>query len=75
MNLDQFLNITQVIISVLLIITILLQQREGGLGTTFGGSSGGEGFRTRRGLEKVLTNGTVVLAVLFVLNAIAIAAV
>ena len=50
-------------ISSLLIITILLQQREGGLSSTFGGSM--MEYSTKRGAEKVIFYFTIVLAVLF----------
>ncbi len=66
---DNILMITQVIISVLLSLSILLQQRGAGLGATFGGSGG---FHTsKRGAEKVLSNAAVVLTVLFVANSLA----
>jgi protein translocase SecG subunit len=66
---DKFLNIFQIIISCLLIVSILLQQR----GTALGGSFGGEGniYRSRRGAEKFLFYSTIVLAVLFVAGSIA----
>lgn len=72
MDIQTILNVVQVIICILLIVAILLQQREGGLGTTFGGAAGGEGYRTRRGLEKFLTKATVFLGILLVVNTIAI---
>lgn len=58
-----FLNIAQLVVSVLLIISILLQSRGGGLGSLFGG--GGEVYQTRRGIEKIIFYGTIVLAILF----------
>lgn len=64
-----FLTISQLVISVLLIIAVLLQNRGSGLSGAFGG--GGEGFHTKRGLEKFLFNTTVVLGVLFILNSLA----
>lgn len=67
------LKIVEVIISVLVIVSILLQQKEGGLGTTFGGGSGGEGFRTKRGLELFLSRATIVLIIGLVVNSLAIA--
>ncbi len=57
------LQITQLIIAVLLIATILMQNRGTGLSGVFGGSSGV--YRTKRGVEKMLFTTTVVLAVLF----------
>ena len=64
-----FLLILQVIISILLSLAILTQQRGTGLSATFGG--GGGFYTSKRGAEKVLSNATVVLAVLFVGNSIA----
>ncbi len=57
------LKIIQIIISVLLIISILLQSRGAGLGGVFGGS--GTVFLTKRGIEKKLFVFTIVLAVAF----------
>lgn len=55
--------IAQIVTCVLLIITILLQNRAEGLGKMFGG--GGEVFRTKRGLEKFLYYMTMILAIIF----------
>jgi len=56
-------SIAQIIVSVLLIITILLQERSSGLSGVFGGS--GEFYHTRRGLEKIIFWGTIVLVIAF----------
>jgi len=56
-------NISQVIISALLIVSILLQSRGSQVGMAFGGS--GETYRSKKGLEKVLFYSTVALAILF----------
>ena len=61
------ISIIQIIVSVLLIIGILMQQRGGGLSTVFGGS--GSVYRTRRGVEKVVFIATIILAALFFLTA------
>ena len=58
-----WLQITQIVISILLIIVILLQNRGAGLGSAFGGTGGV--YLTKRGLEKKLFAATIVLAVLF----------
>lgn len=59
--------ISQMIVSIVMVVAILLQNKSEGLGSLFGGGmSGGESFRTRRGLEKFLHNGTIVLAISFV---------
>lgn len=57
------LNIIQIIVSVIIIIAILLQQRGTGLSAAFGGE--GNVYRTKRGLEKSLHIATIVLAVIF----------
>jgi len=60
------LPIIQIIISVLLILAILMQTSAAGLGGAFGDSSGSDsGHHTRRGVEKVLFNGTIILGILF----------
>lgn len=63
---DKILGTIQIVISVLLIISILLQNRGAGLGETFGGGGGGGNvYQTKRGFDKFLFAATVVLAVLF----------
>ena len=66
-----FLLVVQVIISVLLILSILTQQRGTGLSATFGGTGGGGFYASKRGAEKFLSIATVVLTVLFLLNSVA----
>lgn len=63
-NLTNILTFALIIIDVLLIVSILLQQREGGLSTVFGGE--GNVYRSKRGLALGLHYFTVVLAILFV---------
>ena len=63
-----FIEIAQAVIAILLILSILSQQRSAGLSATFGGTGG---FHvSKRGAEKVLFNLTVILAILFVSSAI-----
>jgi len=62
------LPIIQIIISVLLVTAILLQQRGTGLSASFGGE--GNVYRTKRGFEKILFYGTIILAAAFFLSAI-----
>ena len=57
------IKIIQLIISVLLIIVILLQNKGTALGGVFGGSN--TVFLTKRGIEKKLFIFTIILAVLF----------
>ena len=58
-----WISITQIIVSVLLVVAILLQQRGTGLSATFGGT--GNIYRTKRGLEKIIFFATIVLAIIF----------
>ena len=62
MSLGIYLNIAQILISVVIVMVILLQVKEGGSGL-FG--SPGTTVRTRRGLEKTLFQFTIVLSVVF----------
>lgn len=64
MNLNTIFLIIQIVISVALVATILLQQRGSGLGSAFGGGGGG-GYYKKRGAEKMLFYATIVLAFLF----------
>jgi len=73
MRLVDFLKYSEVVVSILLIISVLLQNRSGGLGTVFGGVSGGEFYRSKRGLEAFLYNSTIVLGIIFSFIALAIA--
>ncbi|MBI2610163.1 preprotein translocase subunit SecG [Candidatus Giovannonibacteria bacterium] len=59
----------QVVVSILLIVAVLLQQRGSGLSSTFGGEGGGA-YQTKRGLEKILFVATIVLGALFILTAL-----
>lgn len=59
----QYLQIAQVAVSVLMIIFILLQQKGSALGGMFGGEN--SVFQRKRGIEKFLHWGTIVLAILF----------
>ncbi len=59
----------QIVISILLVASILLQQRGSSLGGAFGGDNFSAAFHTRRGLEKNLFQASIVLAVLFVASA------
>ncbi|KKQ27944.1 MAG: Preprotein translocase, SecG subunit [Candidatus Magasanikbacteria bacterium GW2011_GWC2_37_14] len=68
--LKNIIIIAQMVLSVLLIIVILLQQKGAGLGAAFGGSS--NVYSTRRGVDKILFQITIVLVVLFFATAIAI---
>jgi len=62
----QYLPLGQIIIGVILIVLILLQEQSSGLSGVFGGDSSGA-YQTRRGLEKWIFYGTIILAALFLL--------
>lgn len=59
----------QIAISILLSVSILIQQRGTGLSTTFGGD--GNVYRTKRGFEKGIFYATIVLIVVLLASAIA----
>lgn len=59
----------QLIVSIALTFSVLLQARGSGLGGTFGGDS--SVYRSRRGIERRLWQFTIMLIVLFVLFSIA----
>jgi protein translocase SecG subunit len=59
------LLIIQIIVSVLIVVSVLLQNRAEGLGKMFGG--GGEVFRTKRGLERFLYYFTIILTTILVI--------
>lgn len=61
---NDFLLISQIIVSISLMILILLQQRGSSLGSAFGGA--GEFYSARRGAEKKIFWATVVLGTVFI---------
>jgi len=62
---NRILIYSQLIVSVLLIVSILLQQRGGALGQIFGGEGGF--YATRRGLQKKIFVATILLGALFII--------
>jgi protein translocase, SecG subunit len=69
MSVNTFLQIIMIASAVLMIISILLQQRGATLGAGFGSS--GELYTSRRGVDKNLFEVTIILAVVFVLSILA----
>lgn len=59
----------QIILSVVLILSILLQKSASGVGGALGGSDGGGVSYTKRGFEKFLFYLSIVVAILFALSA------
>lgn len=68
--LSKVIPFIQIISSVLLIVVVLLQNREGGASGILGGDGVGGSFYTKRGLEKGLLYSTIVLAIIFVGSAV-----
>ena len=66
-----YLNIALIIISVLLIISVILQSKGAGLGGLTGADTGSI-FTARRGVERTLFWITIVLSVIFFLLVIAL---
>ena len=60
----------QIVLSLLLILGIVLQNRGASLGGAFGGDNFASTFYRRRGAEKFLFNATIVIALLFVAAAV-----
>jgi preprotein translocase subunit SecG len=69
-TLKAILPYVETVLSLLLIIGIVLQNRGASLGGAFGGDNFASTFYKRRGAEKFLFQATIVVAVLFVLTAI-----
>lgn len=66
----RILPIIQIVVSILLIVTIALQQSAAGVGGALGGSDSAVAFRTRRGFERFLFTSTIILAILFFVTAL-----
>ena len=66
---NPILAIGQIMVSIGLIASILLQARGTGLSGTFGGDS--SVYRSRRGVERRLWQFTIVLLVLFIIFSLA----
>lgn len=58
------INWLEIVVAILLVASILLQQRS----TTLGGAFGGESavYHTRRGIEKILFWSTIIFGLIFV---------
>jgi len=62
---QQYLPIFQIVVSVVLVVLILLQQRGTALGSAFGQEGGF--YATRRGIQKKIYWATIVCGVLFII--------
>jgi len=58
------LTVLQVVFAVILIVLILIQERDAGVSGLLGGTGGGA-YQTRRGLEKIIFRATITVAVIF----------
>lgn len=70
---DTLISSIQIILSIILIITVLIQQKGGGTSGLFGGST--NVYSTKRGVDKILHYVTIVTAVVFFSTSIAIIAI
>jgi len=64
----QILPYMQIILSVILVLSILLQQSSAGVGGALGGSDGASFHQTRRGFEKFLFFLSIICGTLFALS-------
>lgn len=70
-GMKSLLPYVQIILSVILVASILVQKTGAQVGGAFGGSDNfSSAFHTRRGLEKGLFNITIVIAILFAVSAL-----
>ncbi len=69
--LTMLLPYVEIILSLLLILGIVLQQRGASLGGAFGGDNFASTFYKRRGAELFLFRASIILSVLLVVTAIA----
>ena len=61
--------VVQIILAITLIVVILLQVKSASLGSAFGGSDASI-YTSRRGIDKVLFNFTIILSAVFLLTSI-----
>lgn len=67
---EKLFSVFQLIVAVLLMASILLQQRGATLGSAFGGGS--SVYRSRRGVEKWLFVSSIILTIIFISITIAL---
>jgi preprotein translocase subunit SecG len=61
---EEYINVAQILVAILLSVVILLQAKGSGIGSALGGGTSGS-FRTRRGVEKTLFQLTIIIAIIF----------
>ncbi len=64
-----YLYLAQIVTAIAIIVLVLLQARDAGLSSMFGGSDMGV-YRTRRGVEKTMFNATIGLGIFFMVLAL-----
>ena len=70
MSITAVVPYVQIVLSVLLVLCILLQQTDAGLGGAFGGGDGfSSGTHSKRGAEKTIFVATIVVAIVFAITA------
>lgn len=70
-TIQSILPYMQIIISVILLATVLLQRTGSQIGGAFGGSDNfSSAYHTRRGFEKTLFILTIVIAIIFVISSL-----
>ncbi len=69
-----YLYLAQIVVAIALTVLVLLQARDAGLSSMFGGGDMGV-YKTRRGVEKTMFNATIVLGIVFLVLALASAVV
>jgi len=62
------ISLFQIILSIVLVVVIIIQQKGSGLGTSFGGDM--SFYRTKRGAEKLLFYATIVIATVLILSSL-----
>jgi preprotein translocase subunit SecG len=61
-----YLPYIQMILAIILVALILMQRSESGSGGAFGGNDNwNAAYHTRRGLEKIIFNTTIVISIIF----------
>ncbi len=59
-----YLYLAQIVVAIALTVLVLLQAKDAGLSSMFGGGDIGV-YKTRRGVEKTMFNATIVLGIVF----------
>ncbi len=67
--LKTYLYLAQIVVAIALTVLVLLQAKDAGLSSMFGGGDMGV-YKTRRGVEKTMFNATIVLGIVFLVLAL-----